>query len=76
MSFQLYDRNECEVEIKNFDKNKNDENLFYDDFNQNYMYVSFVFCIYFDIYAAIQCEITYNIMSRCIIFLLLHKTNW
>ena len=64
MSFQLYDRNECEVEIKNFDKNKNDENLFYDDFNQNYMY------------AAIQCEITYNIMSRCIIFLLLHKTNW
>ena len=33
MSFSLYDRNECEVEIKNFDKNKNDENLFYDDFN-------------------------------------------
>lgn len=40
MSFSLYDRNECEVEFKSFYENKNDENLFYDDFHQNYMYVS------------------------------------
>ena len=33
MSFSLYDRNECEVEFKSFYENKNDENLFYDDFH-------------------------------------------